>query len=406
MTLPHRRALLVACACVTTHLSGCLAGYDVDACASDLPVTTVPGPIVLDGPCDLDPVAPTRLLVTTTDFATGAVTVVDTATMTVTADVALGSTDAVPAWHDGLGVLVHRFQIDELQVLDPARGWATVADIPITASCSATPNPQSIVFGTDDLAYVTQLDVPELAVVDPRAPPAQARVDTIDLRAIPDVDGNPDIGAAVACGSIVWVVAQRLDLSLRRLGPDELIAVDTAARAPVDLDPDAPGAQGLRSAGEWLRQLRRDPADPAAHTLLGLSTGIERFDLDGATVAWAVPPEAFVAADIGESLQAQSFAVDETGTTAWIAAYDRDFTQVQLYQVGLDGAEPQIPESFADGFDSVERTLERVGDRLWYGSTRRSAPGLWVFELGPDGPTPLVGPLPTGLPPYSMVAIP
>jgi hypothetical protein len=384
----------------------CVSSVEPESCAAATTVAARPGPVTLDGPCALDGDRLTRLLVTTTDFATGAVSIVDTATMQVTPDVALGSTDAIPSWHDDLALLVHRYQIDEVQVLDPARAWATIADIPIEASCSATPNPQAVAFGPDGLGYVTQLDVPELVVIDPRAAPGAALVSTIDLRAIPDADGNPDFGSVVACGSIVWVVAQRLDASFARVGPDELFAVDTIAGGPVDLDAEQPGAQGLPSAGAWLRQLRRDPGDPNAHTLLGLSTGIERFDLEAQSVAWVVTPERFAAADIGAPLQPQAFAVDAAGAVAYVAAYDGDFSQVQLYRVGLGDGAPQVPEAFADGFDSVERTLERVGDRLWYGSTRRSAPGLWVFDLGDDPPSVLAGPLSTGLPPYSLVAIP
>jgi hypothetical protein len=399
------RTLLVAAGlgCVGP---ACVATLDPEACAADGDAITLPGPLVLDGPCTLDIESPTRLMVTTTDFATGAVSIVDAVTMTVDADVALGSTDAIPSWHDGVGLLVHRYQVDEVQVLDPSRAWATVADVPIEAACSVAANPQAIAFADDGRGYVTQLDVPELAVLDPDAAPGFARVSTIDLRGIPDDDGNPDFGAAVACGSIVWVVAQRLDERFARVGPDELFAIDPAAGGPVDLDATTPGVQGLRSAGAWLRQLRRDPTDPRAHTLLGLSTGIERFGLEDGAVGWAVAPDRFAAAGIGEPLQPQAFAVDAAGTQAFVAAYDRDFSQVRLYRVGLDDAAPQIPEPFADGFDSVERTLERVGDRLWYGSTRRTAPGLWIFDLGADPPIAIAGPLSTGLPPYSLVAIP
>jgi hypothetical protein len=390
--------------------AGCLPSADPLPCDSTAPPGAAPGPVVLDGPCGDDVDLATRLLVTTTDFSTGSISIVDAATRTVTRDLAVGSTDAIPAWHDGLGMMLHRYGIDELQVLAPDRGWATAASIPIQGGCAASSNPQSIVFDDDGLGYVTTLGLPRLTVVDPRGVPAMAVVDTIDLRRIPDVDDNPDIGTSIACGSIVWVVAQRLDGAFGRIGPDELFAVDTAAAALVDLDPSTPVVDGLRSAGAWVRQLRRDPADPSGHSVLALSTGIERFEFATGTVEWAVDPARFVDAGIGEVLLPQSFAVAAAGDVAYVAAYDEGFSQVQLYWVGLDGGEPTVPQSFADGFDSVERTLERVGDELWYGSTRRSAPGLWVFDAS-DGPPTLaevvaMGPLGTGLAPYSMVAIP
>ena len=99
--------------------------------------------------------------------------------------------------------------------------------------------------------------------------------------------------------------------------------------------------------------------------------------------------------------------MDDAGELAYLAAYDADFSQVRLYRVSLsEGGSPRVPEPFAEGFDSVERTLELVGTELWYGSTRSGAPGLWRFDASGEVPQRVAGPLATGLPPYSMVAIP
>lgn len=383
-------------------VAGCAPLPADDPCAGEPVTPALPGPAVLDGPCGTDVADATRLLVTTTDFSTGAVSVVDVATMTVSSDIALGSIDAIPAHTDGLAVLVHRYMIDDIQALDPADDWAKVADIPITASCTDAPNPQSIAFGPDGRGYATQLDVPEIAIVDLVA---SRVVGMIDMRGVPDDDGNPDLGTSIACGSIMWAVVQRLDPDYARIGPDELVAIDMAAGQPIDLDANTDGVQGLRSAGEWLRQLRRDPTDASGHSVLALTTGLERFDLAAGTVEWAVEPARFAAAGIADLLQPQAFATGEA-SIAYVAAYDADFGQVQLYEVGLDGAEPQVPRSFAQGFDSVERTLERTGAQLWYGSTRRTAPGLFVFDLSGETPTQIAGPLSVGLPPFSLVAMP
>ena len=390
--------MFVVCACAPMG--------DDAPCPADEPRAALVAAPVLDAPCELDPPAPTRLLVTTTDFSTGAVSVVDLASATVTSDVAAATTDSIPSWHAGLGVLVHRYQFDDVERIDPARAWSSAGIYPIASSCSVAPNPQGIGFGPDGRAYVTTLDVPELAVLDLDAPPASARVGSIDLRSVQDDDGNPDAGLVVACGGTLWVAVQRLDDSYSRVGPDELVAIDLAQQRVLDLDADEDGAQGLRSAGAWLRQLRRDPSDDDGLTLLALSTGIERFDLRERTVEWVVAPETFAAAGLGSMRQPQSFDVDDDGAIAWLAAYDEDFVQVQLYRVALDGGSPAVPVPFAEGFDSVERSLELVGDRLWYGSTKKGAPGLWVFDTSLDPPEVVAGPLATGLPPYSIAAIP
>ncbi|MCH9687179.1 MAG: hypothetical protein K0V04_37430, partial [Deltaproteobacteria bacterium] len=207
------------------------------------------------------------------------------------------------------------------------------------------------------------------------------------------------------CGDTVVVGTQRLDPGFNPTGNDALVMVDPEERVALDLDPSTTTMDGLPLLGSWVRQLRRDPTDPRGLTLLGLSTGIERIELATGRRSWAVDPSRFEDAGIGARLQPQAFDIDETASMAYLAAYDADFSQVQLYRVGLDGAEPAVPEPFAGGFDSVERTLELVGDRLWYGSTRVGAAGLWIFDTTTTPPQVSAGPLPTGLAPYSMVTL-
>jgi hypothetical protein len=394
----------VAAAIAATVLAGCSSG-DSGPCASGGGKTLAEAP-TLDEPCAVEPNNPTRLLVTTTDFATGAVSVIDLQGGTVQNDVAAATTDSVPAWHDDTAVLVHRFQHDYLEVLDPARDWATAGEFPVKSECTEAPNPQSVAFGPDGLAYVPQLASPDIAVLDLQAKPAEALVDTIDLGAFADDDGNPEASLAITCGETLWVSVQHLDPSFVRVGDDELVAIDLVRGRAFDLDEEEDGGQGIRSAGEWIRQLRRDPTDTAGHRVLALSTGIERIDLAARTVEWAVAPSVF--ADVGlEGMRLlQSFDVTEDGTIAYVAAYSQDFAQVSLWRVGLDGASPTIPESFAGGFDSVERTLELAGDRLWYGSTRPGAAGLWTFDVSQWPPVQSSAPLALGLPPYSLLAIP
>jgi hypothetical protein len=384
--------------CLADDLDGPCAGREATAAIVDTPV--------LSEPCDVESASPTRLLVTTTDFATGALSVVDLATGEADVDVAVAGTDSLPAWHDGRALLVHRFQLDYVEVLDPGAGWATRAEYAMPGECSNTPNPQSIAFGPDGLAYVPELASPEVVVLDPNASPSTAIVDAIDLGAFADDDGNPEASLAVVCGDTLWVSVQHLDPSFVRVGDDELVAIDMERRSALDLDATTAGAQGLRSRGEWIRQIRRDPTDPSGHRVLALSTGIERFDLAAGTVEWAVDPELFERVGLDAMRLLQSFDVDDDGAVAYVAAYQPDFTEVRLWRVGLDGGEPGEAQEFASGFDSVERTLELVGTTLWYGSTRAGEVGLWRFDMSQWPPVRAEAPLSLGLPPYSMVAIP
>ncbi len=358
-----------------------------------------------DGPCRLDHAEPSALVLTTTDFATGSLAVVHLDDDSLEIDVAVGSSDAVPFAHGDEVVVVHRYQHDRLDVLDTA-DWSLGGQYGLPASVAPSSNPHAVTFGPDDLAYVTLFAEPSVRVLDLTQPPADAERARIDLSGFADDDGVPEASLAVTCGDLVLVTAQRLDPDFVAHATDQLVVVDPVLGEALDLEPGTPEPDGLPLLGEWVRQLRRDPADPDALTLLGLSRGIERIDLRSGRRSWAVSPERFADAEIDGRLQPQAFDVDDDGSLAYVAAYDPDFSQVRLYRVGLDGASPTTPEPFADGFDSVERTLELVGDRLWYGSTRAGAPGLWTFDTRTDPPSVLAGPLATGLPPYSMVAIP
>lgn len=379
--------------------------------ASSPPIIEVDGDAVPpgwrapNGPCQLDPPEPSRLALTTTDFATGSLTVVDVREQTVEPDVAEGSTDAVPFAHGDRLLMIHRHQHDRLDVLHTER-WSLEGQHGLAPTTATSSNPHAATIGPDGLAYVTLFAEPALRVLDLDRPPAEAEQARIDLSDFADDDGNPEASLAVTCGDLVLVTAQRLGPGFVPSGTDHLIVVDPQQREALDLAPDTADADGLPLLGEWVRQLRRDPADARGLTVLALSRGIERIDLSTGRRRWAVPPERFAQAQIDDRLSPQAFDVDDEGERAYLAAYDRDFSQVRLYRVGLDGREPATPEPFADGFDSVERSLELVGDQLWYGSTRADAPGLWLFEVGDGTPTAVMGPIATGLPPYSMAAIP
>lgn len=357
-----------------------------------------------EGGCALDEPDPSRLVLTTTDFATGALTVIDLGDETVEPDVAPGSSDAVPFPHGDRLLLLHRYQHDRIDVLS-TEDWSLVAQHGLP-SAAPSANPHAVTIGPDGLAYVTLFAEPALRVLDLSRPPADAERGRIDLSGFADDDGNPEASLAVTCGDLVLVTAQRLDPGFNPYGTDTLVVIDPAQQQALDLDPETAEPDGLPLLGEWVRQLRRDPTDAQGRTLLALSRGIERIELASGRRRWAVAPDAFAQAGIDGRLSPQAFDIDDQGTIAYLAAYDADFSQVRLYRVGLDGRAPTIPEPFAEGFDSVERSLELVGTRLWYGSTRVDAPGLWLFDTSHQTPTLVTGPIPTGLPPYSMVAIP
>jgi len=376
----------------------------------DAPCADVDGPAPIIGPPTLTtpcsgPVAdPGHLLITTTDFATGAVSLLDLRTGTITPDLALGSTDAVPFFQDGRAYVLHRFMIDALDVLAPdslallGQIGLTVADIPST-------NPHAIAFA-GDRAYVTLFAAPQLQVLD-LADPANIRVEPpIDLCPLADADGNPEASLILRCGDTLFISVQRLDRDhgFALTGEhDHLAAIDRTTGRLHDLGPDTPGVQPLPLLGPWAKQWRLDPQDPRGHTILVLSSGLERVDLATHTVTWAVPPERLTSLGVTDYRQPQAF--DITAEHLYLATYTADFADVLLARVSL--TTDAEPERFADGLQSVEQTLEVVGDTLWFGDRSHARAGMRAWDITVSPPAPRFDqPLSTGLAPYSLVAIP
>lgn len=376
----------------------------------DTDASPLPGYPTLTGPCVLGTAQPRRLVVTTTDFATGAVSVIDAATDAVSADVALGSTDALPFAHGGYVYLLHRYTLDALDTLDADGAWATLSQQAIEAPDVSSANAHRLAFSDDGRAYMTLFGAPEIhvyALDDPTRPTLLPDA-TIDISAVADADGNPEASLAVVCGELLLVSIGRLDedaLYQPTTDHDAIVLIDRHTGALHDLDADADGVQPLRLQGRWARQWRLDPADADRQTLLVLTTGLERLDVRTGAVSWAITPERLAAVGVADVMQPQAFALAEDGQLAYLAAYTANFGGVSLFAGALDDDAPLVP--IATGLRSVERVLERVGDTLWYGDRADNQIGVHALDLTTSPPTPRLHlPLDVGLPPYSMIAIP
>jgi DNA-binding beta-propeller fold protein YncE len=168
-----------------------------------------------------------RAVVITTDFETGLL-----ATVGVRRPHPVGHpetpihADAVVRVAGDRVFVVNRFLGDNLQVLDPADGLATVLQ------CSTGPgsNPHDVAVATPHKAYVTRYDEKELWVVDPGAASCSGfRQGTINLAPFGDADGLPEMGQMALVGERLFVSLERLDRS-RNFAPSGrslLVAIDT-----------------------------------------------------------------------------------------------------------------------------------------------------------------------------------
>lgn len=406
---PHLLLFVSICACADPLLA------PEDTGDSEPPAPLQPGlPEV--AACDFGPLNPSTLVVTTTDFATGAVTIVE-ADGTVRKDVAIGSPDAIPYPAPSGAAIVHRHQHDFVDMLEPG-SWRSRGQHALEAPDAPSPNPHAIAFDEDGLGYITLWGSADLLVFDPTAVPGEAVLGTIDLSPFADDDGRPEASTAVRCGETLWIGVQRLDVpgGYTHLAGDMLVAIDLPTRIPWDFDPNAAGGQGVSLQGTWLRQVRRGGEDSSS--LYGLTTGIEHIDLASFESTWAVPPEAFAAVGAKHHDQPLAFDVDASGRWAWVAVYlpaegtspdcesnpQPCFDHAGLFEVDLWADVPALVP-FGAPFQAVDRTVQRIDETLWVGSREIGAAGLYTYDLTTHPPMLTGGPIATGLPPYSLIGL-
>lgn len=352
-----------------------------------------PATYELTSACLVETENPGRIVLTTDDRATGGITVVDVDTRVVSADVALSETDSRPYYHDQKLYIVHRHGYDRVDLLDPSGGYSLLGQHPVLDTGGGAPNAQALAIGPDGAAFVSNFAVPELHVYDFDRPAGESLVHEIDLSGFADADGNPEQGLMVNCGGTLFVSVQRLAPDFSRTGPQSLVPIDTASCAPYDA--------AIDYLGWFPRAMRRDPSDPTGHAVVVLTTGIERVDLATGNVSWIVPDTELEAAGIG-GYQPQSF--DFHGEdTIYLAAYRADYSAVDVWRFALTDDTHEIVIS---GLNAREKTLEVIGDELWFGDTTAGQEGLRVYDLTQDPPALVAGPLNVGLPPKSMLAIP
>src|SRR5439155_7133734 len=97
--------------------------------------------------------AATRAFVLTSDYSSGGLSAVDLGTRAVSRDVATVYSDAVERWYQGRLYVVNRYGADNVQVIDPSAGYATVRQF----SVGPGTNPQDIAFVSPTKAFVSRL---------------------------------------------------------------------------------------------------------------------------------------------------------------------------------------------------------------------------------------------------------
>jgi len=302
--------------------------------------------------------------------------------------------DAVVRTHGGLVYVVNRLFADNIQVLDPAQGFATRLQCP---TGSAT-NPHDIAFVDDHKAYVTRLEVPDLLIVNPSAQPncSDFTIGSINLSSLADDDHNPDMDQMAIVDGRLYVALERLDINriLRTPATNGALAViDTSTDqliGDIELTGQNPfgATKGLTVRGGALYV-----SEPGYFGRL--DGGIERVDLDSQMAQGFVITEQELGGDITDFVLVSDTVgyaiVGQPGFHNALVSFDLTTRQVTGTLASANGATL---------FD-VE--LNDRGE-LYVADRTRQHSGVRIFRVA-DG-AEIAGPLNLVLPPFEVVFLP
>ncbi len=282
--------------------------------------------------------------------------------------------------------VVNRFGSDNLQVLDAAEDFRTVAQ----CSTGNGSNPQDIAFRSGLQAYVPLLARPWLLRVNPHPRPdcADFVQGRIDLTGFADADGSPEANQAVVVGDRLFVTLERLE-NFVPVRNGLLLVVDTIEDrvvAAIELSAANPFGmtKGLTVRGNQLYV-----------SLVGqfgvLDGGIEVVDLGTLMSKGFLLTEQELGGDITDFVLLD----DEVG---YAIVSGPDFsTDLVRFSARTRSVFSVVPRG--DGLSDVELSVEGyvfLSDR----NIRR--PGVRIFRAA-DATELTMTPLFTGLPPFDLV---
>jgi YVTN family beta-propeller protein len=346
--------------------------------------------------------APTNGYILTTDYTSGTLSVVDLATRVVTCDVATVSSDPMARCYRGLIYVVNRYGHDNIQVIDPAQGYATVRQF----SVGNGTNPQDIAFASPSKAYVSRLGSPDLLIVDPST---GTTLGTIPLAAWADADGNPEAAHLAVVGDLLFVALGRL-ANFVPADTGLVVVVDMRADTLYDADPLTPGTQvvKLRGLNPGTDFAVLPGTGPFADTHLYIGCSGRWGAWDGGVEDIVVPAPAGPPG----AIRSAGFAITEAALGGDIMSVIADGGG-HPYAIVSDAASNTSLVSWDPGTGSLLATLYAPGGyslsdaaldgrgELYVCNSSFAAPGLFVYETGSD--TCMAGPLATCMPPVQIV---
>ncbi|HEX5133397.1 MAG TPA: FlgD immunoglobulin-like domain containing protein [Candidatus Krumholzibacteria bacterium] len=340
------------------------------------------------------------ILVSTTDFSTGSTSPLNPETKAATLNVESIHSDAVlrASGVDGLIYVVNRSGGDNIQVLDPCDGFATVHQF----STGNGSNPHDIVFYSAGKAYVSRYDMTSVLIMNPQT---GATLGTINLAAFADADGLPEMDQMFLAGDYLCVLLQRLDRNnfYTPVGSGYMVVIDTATDTVVDMDAVAGGVQPVTL-------LRANPYSEVNLTILegesvAYFSGTGYFGvLDGAvqSVSLANPAtQAIILTDTaagGDVLDVEIIS----DTIGYAIVATPSFTTILIQFNPSTGTKTGATLYAPGGYDLNDCEPYDLDGTLLLTDRKATNPGVRCFDLS-TGAQVTVSPINVGLPPFDIL---
>ncbi|MBI3768509.1 MAG: hypothetical protein HY271_08435 [Deltaproteobacteria bacterium] len=346
------------------------------------------------------------VFVVTTDFDTGRYSVFPVGDpAAISRSLGEVHSDAVARTQGGLVYVVNRLGGDNIQAIDPAAGWSTRWQ----CSVGNGTNPHDIVVVAPNKAYVTLYEKTTLAIVDPSVGPSCNGFlrGTIDLGALADADGIPEMDQEAVVGNRLYVSLERLNRRnfFQPTDASVLAVIDTTSDTLVDADPTTSAVDGIRLAGT-------NPFAESHHLTVEPATGAI---LVGSVGSFGVIGDGGVERVNTHTNRSEGFLVTESDLGANIT----DFVLVdahRAYALLLDLASINRLVRFDPTTRVLTDTLltsseflvdierEPTRGELYVTDRTLTRPGIRIFSTSDDHEI-TTAPIDTGLPPFDLVFV-
>lgn len=338
----------------------------------------------------------TSALIITTDYQTGAYSVINPITREAFNSIDMIHQDSVCRFDSitGTPFIIARLGSDAVDTVTPAASWSITGEF----SVGAGSNPQDIAVVNSEMAYVALYEKPHLLKVNPIT---GALLGTVDLSPYADADGIPEVGWLYAMNGKLYVLLQRLSRPQGFLPTDYsslliLNAITGVVEKELRLAQTNPFGKLRFNALLNRFVIVESGVFTTMQDGMPIDGAIEYFDAETETLSGAVITAQALGGDIVDAV-----VVSETRGYAVVGV--RKGTSAETHVVAFNPTTGEKGKTLLASdtwvFNFIELTPD--GSELWVADRSRNAPGIRIFNTLTDVEI-TQSPIDVGLPPFMI----